>query len=188
MYKVFVGYGVPSDLHPAVQQIDNMVQQHNGTVERRKPLHVTVMAPRIVTNEEQVQLEKVVEDFNKARRFVLCRLGSLRRFVHRGHHHFVVEVKGRRVEDSIDRFHANLEQHFSWQRQKYEGRSPHITLLSSKIMDSVDTFDRVVRGMGQLELPTENIKLPSLVLHTKRAPRACTPQLPEVPLETGWHP
>jgi len=188
MLKVFAGFEVPPDINPAVQHIDEMVHQHKGTVERRNPLHVTVMSPRLVTNEEQACLEGIVEDFNKARRAVLCRLGALRRFVHGGHHHYVVEVKGRRVEDSIDRFHATLERHFPWTRQKYEGRNPHITLLSSKIMDSVDTFDRVVQGLGQLELPTENITLPRLVLHTRRAPRAHVPKLPAVAPETGWHP
>lgn len=189
MYKVFVGFTVPLDLDPAAQYIDDLVAQHHGVVERRHPLHVTVMSPRLATKEEVQRLEETVEKFNRTRKQILCRLGALRRFAHSNLHYFVVEVKGQRVVDSINRFHAELEQCFSWKRDKYEGRNPHITLLSSKIVDSVETFDRVVREMGQLELPTGKIVLPSLNAYARWIPQSCSTKRRQVePPCAGWQP
>lgn len=188
MYKAFVAYEAQETLTGAAEEIDQLVLQHHGPVVRRKnPLHVTVMAPRVVTNDERLALEECTGEFNGQYGGLQCRLGALECFGQGKPKHFVVGVKGQKLVEVINHFHQTLEERFAWERRPFEGETPHVTLLNSKYMPP-HVFHRVTRDARRIELPRD-IELPRLVVHVRWANVKKNQQpTPAVEPETGWHP
>jgi len=191
MHKVFVGFDVSETLSPIMRDISELVQRHHGSVVRRThPPHVTVMTPRFACQAERESLKTYVEEFNATNSPVFCRLDSFRRLGHGKQQYFVIETKDRSLAKTITAFHLGLERRLNWERQRYEGRRPHITLISSKHLDTTRTFKRVVKDALTMPLPIEHIELPRLFIHVEKGRRHQEPKT--IPVEDsgdqGWYP
>lgn len=190
MYKVFAGFKVPEILNPFAENIDRLVVVHGGPVVRRKhPLHVTVMAPRTVRDQQRHELEAFAQEFNTDYGNVPCRIASLQRYEHRSKKFFVASLTGQQLSDTIDHFHHELHRRFSFTRRQHEGTKPHITLVSSKHTRRQEVFDRVVSAAHSIEYPREPLRLPHIVLHVHKEGTEL-PHVSPPPGEphAGWQP
>jgi hypothetical protein len=190
MYKVFAGFKVPEVVIPLAEGIDRLVVIHGGPVVRRRhPLHVTVMAPRVVRDQQRCELEEFARGFNTDYGDVPCRIASLQRFEHGSKRFFVVSLKGQQLSDTIEHFHQELNKRFSFIRRQHEGTKPHITLVSSKHTRRQEVFERVVSAAHGIEYPREQLRLPAIELHIHKEgieqPHIEAP--PHEP-QVGWHP
>lgn len=189
MYKAFVAFEAPEALGPTVSALDEIVVRHHGDpVKRKHPLHLTVMAPRPVTEEERVRLNACAQEFNEQYGALTARVDALACFDHSHRKkHLVALVKGHKLETTINCFHEELFARFSWERRRYEGRNPHITLLNSKHVPTHFLFERIKREALRLSLPRE-ISISRLVVHIQQG-RLATHKPPEQEMpKQGWYP
>ena len=190
MRKVFVGFTAPKDLVPVATSIDELVIRHHGPVVRRThPLHVTVMAPRMLTEHQYGELQACVHECNAEFGALFARVKGFACYAHAQKMHLVTLLNGSRLCTAIDHFHQQLSTRLQFERRKHEGRSPHVTLLSSSHVGSHRLFELAKRDALNLELPRE-VVVPELFVHVVKGRHLQqAPIVPkDEPVPTGWHP